>query len=286
VLFALPGQVDRALNGTVEQLCLIGGVVLTMIGVVLGTGWISYLAGRVLLRFGRRPAMLLAGRRLTADPWNGSRTQAALLATVVAGAIAIGYRQYMITEFQSYDRFNALLGYEEGGMGPPDSIGFYLGAVRLILIAVAIGMTVAAAGVLVALAESIVARRRSYAALTAVGVPRQVLSESVAWHTFAPLVPALLIAVAAGAAIVRSIGTEFTQTSGEQVCRATEALCAADPQTYTEYVVTNQVVLAVPVPWGGLALLLGFALVMTLLAVGAGFMVLRSSTDLEELRAG
>jgi FtsX-like permease family protein len=230
--------------------------------------------------------MLLAGRRLMADPWNGSRTQAALLATVVAGAIAIGYRQFMITEFASYAGINALTGDGESGMGPPEDTGFYLGAVRLVLIAIAIGMTVAAAGVLIALAESIVARRRSYAALTAVGVPRRVLSESVAWHTFTPLVPALLVGVAAGATIVRSIGTEVTQSTGESVCRATPDLCAAHPETYTDYVVTDQVVLAVPVPWAGLALLLGFALVVTLLAVGAGLVVLRSSTDLEELRAG
>lgn len=286
VLFAVPGRVDRALSETVVQSCMIGGVVLTMVGVVLGTGWISYFAGRVLRRFGRRPAMLLAGRRLMSDPWNGSRTQAALLVTVVAGAIAIGYRQYMISEFESYDRLNGLLGQTEGGMGPPEDTGFYLGAVRLVLVAVAIGMTVAAAGVLVALVESIVARRRSYAALTAVGVPRRVLSESVAWHTFAPLVPALLIGTAAGAAIIRSLGTEILQTNSESVCKATEAECLKDPQTYVEYVVTSQVVVPVPVPWAGLALLLGFALVVTLLAVGAGFMVLRSSTDLEELRAG
>jgi hypothetical protein len=282
-LFAFPGQLDRTLSDTVVNLCLFSGVLLTMIGVVLGTGWISYAAGRVLLRFGRRPAMLLAGRRLMADPWNGSRTQAALLAAVVAGAIAIGYRQYMITQFASYDRLNALSADGEG-IGMAENTGFYLGAMQLVLIAIAIGMTVAAAGVLVALVESIVARRRSYAALTAVGVPRRVLSESVAWHTFAPLLPALVIGTAAGVTIVRSIGTEVRQQNGTEVCRATQDLCATDPGTYVQHV-TNEVVLAVPVPWAGLALLLGFALVVTLLAVGAGFIVMRSSTDLEELRA-
>jgi hypothetical protein len=257
-----------------------------MIGVVLGTGWISYISGRLLLRFGRRPAMLLAGRRLMADPWNGSRTQAALLAAVVAGVVAIGYRQLMITEFESFERLDAITGQGEDGPGFAADTGFYLGAFRLVLIAVGIGMIVAAAGVLVSLAEGIVARRRSYAALTAVGVPRGVLSESVAWHTFAPLLPALLIAVAAGAAISRSLGTEVRQSTGETVCRATQDLCATNPDTYTEYVATAEVVLAVPVPWAGLALLLGFALIVTLLAVGAGLAVLRSSTDLEELRAG
>ena len=286
VLFAVPGRLDRTPGETVLMLCLTAGVALTMIGVVLGTGWISYTAGR-LLRLGRRPAMLLAGRRLMADPWNGSRTLAALLAGVVAGAIAIGYRQRIITEFQGYERINALTGAAEGeGQGTGGAPDFYLGAIRLVLVAVLIGLLVAAAGVLVALADGIVARRRAYAALTAVGVPRKVLSESVAWHTLAPLVPALLIALLAGTGIARSVGTEVRMEESEQVCRGTEAQCAADPGAWTDAVVRHEVVLQVPVPWQGLLLLGAAALVAMLLAVGAGLTVLRSSTDLEELRAG
>jgi hypothetical protein len=56
--------------------------------------------------------------------------------------------------------------------------------------------------------------------------------------------------------------------------------------TFTEFVVQHEVVLAVPVPWAGLLLLGATALVAMLVAVGAGLLVLRSSTDLEELRAG
>lgn len=282
VLFAVPGQMERALNPSVAMLCLAGGVALTMVGVVLGTGWISYITGR-LLHTGRRPAMLLAGRRLMADPWNGSRTLAALLAAVVAGAIAIGYRQFMITEFEGYDRLNALVGAGDGNGAPT---GFYLGAIRLVLVAVLIGLLVAAAGVLVALAEGIVARRRAYAALTAVGVPRAVLTESVVWHTFAPLLPAVLIALVAGTGIARMFGTEVRMEEGEAVCRGTEAQCAADPGAFTEFIVRHQVVLPVPVPWQGLLLLTAAVLVAMVLAVGAGLIVLRSSTDLEELRAG
>jgi hypothetical protein len=286
LIFALPGHMPK-LGSTVVMTCLAVGVALTMVGVVLGTGWISYTMGRLLLKAGRRPALLLAGRRLIADPWNGSRTLAALLAGVIAGAIAIGYRQYTITEFDGYDRINRLAGHAAGeGQGAAEGSGFYLGAIRLILIAVVIGMIVAAAGVLVALAESIVARRRAYAALTAVGVPRRVLSESVLWHTFAPLVPALLIALVAGSGIVRLLGTDVHMEDGESICRGTEAQCSTDPMTYMDYVVRHEVTLAVPVPWLGLSLLAGLALVAMLLAVGAGLLVLRSSTDLEELRAG
>ena len=67
-----------------------------MIGVVIGTGWLSYTAGRLLHRYGRGPAALLASRRLTTDPWAGSRTFAALLAAVIVGAGAAGMRAMML----------------------------------------------------------------------------------------------------------------------------------------------------------------------------------------------
>src|SRR3954453_23443532 len=107
----------------VAYLFLGGGVLFTMAGVVLGVGWISHTAGRLLRRYGRGPATLLAGQRLITDPWNGSRTMAALLAAVIAGAIVLGYRAYMITEFRADDLFNASSGLPEGegvgrGAGP------------------------------------------------------------------------------------------------------------------------------------------------------------------------
>ncbi|HET6531351.1 MAG TPA: FtsX-like permease family protein [Actinoplanes sp.] len=287
VVFAIPGHMIDTLSRRTTNVVLSVGVALTMIGVVLGVAWISYVVGRLLLRFGRRPAMLLAARRLIADPWNGSRTQAALLAGVIAGAIAIGYRQYMITEFAVYDRLNALAGNADGeGIGAAEPPSFYLGAVRLVLVAVVIAMLVAIGGVLVALAESIVARRRAYAALTAVGVPRRTLSESIVWHTFAPLLPGLGLALVVGTGLVRLIGTEIAHTDGGSWCRGTEAQCRTNPAQFLEYVVRHEVRLPVPIAWDGLALVAGVAVAGMLLAVAAALAMLRSSTDLEELRAG
>jgi hypothetical protein len=286
VLFALPANMPDRFSGRAFDALMWAGVVLTMIGVVLGCAWISYAVGRLLLRFGRRPAMLLAARRLIADPWNGSRTQAALLTAVIAGAIAIGYRQYMTTEFAAFDRINALAGPEGETVGAGAPPGFYLGAVRLVLVAVVIAMLVAIGGVLVALAESIVARRRAYAALTAVGVPRRTLSESIVWHTFAPLLPGLGLALVVGTGLVRLIGTEVAHTDGGSWCRGTEAQCRTDPAQFLEYVVRHEVRLPVPIAWDGLALIAGVAVAGMLLAVAAALVMLRSSTDLDELRVG
>jgi len=270
VLFGLPGELGKKaeLTPTVVSLSLSAGALLTMIGVVLGTGWISHTVGRLMLRAGR-PAALLAGRRLMADPWNGSRTLAALLAGTVAGAAALGYRISLVTEFKAYDLFNAQLpNPQDGTYGLAADDDFYLGAIRLIIIAVSIGMAAAAAGALIALAESIVAGRRTYAALTATGVPRRVLAEMLLWQTAGPLVPALLLALGTGVGMARMLGTDVEIGNG--------ALEGFGPY----------VKLPVPVPFGGLAVLGGGTLLAMLLVVAVGALVMRSSTDLEELRVG
>lgn len=283
VLFGMPKHLGPISGNTLATI-LSAGVALTMIGVVLGTGWIAHTTGRLLHRFGSRPAMLLAGRRLMGDPWSGSRTLAALLASVVAGAIALGYRAHVQTEFRAIDMYNALLGGDSGqGLGADE--GFYVGAIDLIMVAVGIGVAVAAAGVLVTLAESIVARRRAYAALTAVGVPRRTLSEAVLWHTLAPLVPALLLALLSGLGIARLMGTEVS--AGAPSGYLCDAACQAGTGEAVEVVTPGApVTAAVPVPVELLALLGGGALLAMVIAAGIGLLVLRSSTDLEELRAG
>ena len=244
-----------------------GGIVLAMAGVVLGTGWLSHTAGRLLRRHGRGPATLLAGQRMITDPWSGSRTMAALLAAVLAGAVALGFRAWFATEFRAYDLYNAAAGDTNGGgISAAAEPGFYFGAIRLVMIAVSASAAVAAAGVLVTLAESIVARRRTYAALTVAGVPRRTLSAAILWQTLTPLIPALLLALAAGDAMVRMFTADVTVGS--------DGAGGGEPYIH----------LTIPVPWAHLLLLGGGALVAVLLAAGAGLLVLRASTDLEELR--
>ncbi|MEU4238960.1 FtsX-like permease family protein [Actinoplanes sp. NPDC026619] len=283
VLFGIPGQLAEHLTWSKNTIYLFlgSGVVLTMAGVVLGTAWLSHTAGRLLRRYGRGPATMLAGQRLITDPWNGSRTMAALLTAVMAGAVALAYRELLATEFRSFDIFNAMMNPTDGGIGAPDDPEFYYGAVRLVMVAVALASVVAAAGVLVALAESIVARRRTYAALTATGVPRRTLAAAVAWQTLTPIVPALLLALAAGDALVRLIESEIPVGYEFRDCVA-----AGYPDCVAPLHPEMAQVLHVPIPWASLSLLGGGALLAVLVAVGAGLVVLRASTDLEELRAG
>jgi hypothetical protein len=260
------------------------GVLLIMAGVVLGVGWISHTTGRLLRRYGRGPTTLLAGQRLITDPWTGSRTMAALLAAVVAGSAALGYKELLATNFRYYDLYNQVMGLPYGeGIGAAAEPSFYFNAIRLVMVAVGLSAAVAAAGLLIALVESIVARRRAYASLTATGVPRRTLSAAILWQTLTPLVPALLLAIAAGDAMVRVIPTDFDLGSAYRECLSTND---PDADCRTPAALHLPSVLHVPVPWGDLGLLAAGALLAVLVAVGVGMLVLRSSTDLEELRAG
>jgi hypothetical protein len=218
----------------------IGGAI-GIVGVVAGAGWLAYVAGRVLHGFARGPAALLASRRLMADPWAGSRTFAALLACVIFGAGAVQFRAWLEASI-------------DDSTSETDR-NFYFGSMDLVDVAVAVGVAIAAAGLLVALAEGIVARRRTYASLVATGVPRGTLARSILWQVFAPLVPAVLLALTVGLSLVRGLSSVDAS-------------------------------LAIAFPFAGLALVGAIALGAALVVVGLGLLFLRSSTSLEELRTG
>ncbi|PWR06048.1 hypothetical protein DKT68_23800 [Micromonospora acroterricola] len=279
VLYQLDGN-DQMLVRLVPLLLLAGGLA-AMIGVVIGTGWISYTCGRLLRRHARRPPALLAAGRLMADPWAGSRTFAALLAAVIFGAGAAGQRAYFTAQDELDREQNRLVGVDSG------ADPFYLSTMDLVDAAVAVAVLIAAGGLIVALVEGIVARRRAYAALVATGVPRAALSRSVAWQALAPAVPAILLALTVGTLLGRGLfGRVTAGGSSMEVCDAGASLCD-DPATreqYTRLVQTPPVERALEVPLEQLAWLGAGALAAVLVTVGVGLLFLRVSTAVEELR--
>ncbi|MFF0254861.1 FtsX-like permease family protein [Micromonospora zamorensis] len=279
VMYSLDGN-DEVLGWLVPLLFVVGGLT-AMIGVVIGTGWISYHCGRLLRRHARRPAALLAAGRLMADPWAGSRTFAALLAAVIFGGGAAAQRAYFAAQDQLDREQSQLVGAE----GVTDS--FYLSTMDLVDAAVAVAILIAAGGLIVALVEGIVARRRAYAALVATGVPRATLSRSVAWQALAPAVPAILLALTVGTLLGRGLVAKVsTGVSSAEICEATAALCD-DPATRGQYiriVYTPAIERAVAVPLEQLAWLGAGALAAVLVTVGVGLLFLRASTALDELR--
>lgn len=195
-----------------------------------------------------------------ADPWAGGRTFAALLACVVFGAGAVEVRAW----------FEADLA--EAASSIDRDTDFYFGALDLVDAAVLVGTAIAAAGLLVALAEGIVSRRRTYAGLVAAGVPRGTLGRSIVWQVLAPLVPALLLALAVGFSLVRGLAAADDAAGSSQTC---------DPSGCVEIAAK-----AVRIPFAELALVGAAGLAFVLAVVGLSLLLLRSSTAVEELRTG
>ncbi|MFR9777761.1 FtsX-like permease family protein [Micromonospora sp. MS34] len=257
---------------------LILGSLAAMIGVVAGTGWISYTLGRVLHRYARRPAVLLAARRLTADPWAGSRTFAALLAALIFGAGTAGVRAEFLAEGELHRRTG-------GGFGAPE--GFYLRALELVDLTVAVAVAIAAGGLLVAVVERITARRRAHAALVATGVPRGTIGRSLLWQSLVPALPAIALALTVGYLLVRGVwGSPSGGGYSQEFCDAGERLCG-DPLTRAQYTRTEwvpRVTVTPDVPWEQLGWFAAGGLAAVLATVGVGLLFLRASTTLEELR--
>ncbi|WP_432956151.1 FtsX-like permease family protein [Micromonospora haikouensis] len=262
-------------------LVFVGGLA-ALVGTVVAAGWFAHATGRLLHRLARGPAALLAARRLTADPWAGSRTFAALLAAVLFGGGAAGMRAHFQTRYDAERAELRAFGEVSGG----DT--FYLNAIGLVDLAVAVAVTIAAGGLLVALVEGIVARRRAYAALVAQGVPRGVLGRSVAWQALAPAVPAVLLALTVGLLLGRFLSGPVRAGGGRyEFCEATAAICA-DPVARTPYlrIVDSPERYVTPgVPLESLALVGAGAVAAVALTVAVGLLFLRASTTVEELRA-
>ncbi|GIJ40652.1 FtsX-like permease family protein [Micromonospora andamanensis] len=252
---ALVEPIQWALEGAAfEWLAVVVmlGIVGAVMGMIFGTGWIAHLAGRLLHRLARRPAALLAARRLTDDPWASSRTFAALLAALIIADGAAAFRASFQLRAELEQEQNRLAGF--GGDAFHDS--FYLNTMNLVDLAVVAAVAIAAAGLLVTLVEGIVSRRRAYAVLVATGVPRATIGTSIAWQVLAPVVPAVLVALGVGYAIGRLLTGDLSRG-------------ARTPD----------------VPLAQLALQGAGAIVAVLVVVGLGVLFLRSTTALEELRA-
>src|SRR5690606_14501563 len=142
----------------------VAGALLATVGVVLGTAWISGAAGRMLHRFARRPAALLAARRLQADPWAGSRVFAALLACVIAGAFAAGVRAWFTAGFEAQKAHIALANQLAGHrrLDRNDDTEFYYSSLDLVDTAVWVATVIAGLGLLVYVVEGITTRRQTH----------------------------------------------------------------------------------------------------------------------------
>lgn len=265
--FAVEGQVGL---GVLVGVFVVSTLLMSL-GLLFGTGWFAYTGGRLLHRYARKPAALLAARRLLADPWAASRVLSVIVISLLFGAGAAGTHAGFRMQARA-DAMNMRLEAQAHGRRfvTPDT-SFYQQAFDLIDVAVGIALMLAAAGMLVLLAERIVSGRRSLAALVATGTPRSTLVRAQLIQTFVPLVATVVLATVVGWfatwVIFGSIPAPVQDCTGaEHVCRTVAWVHLS-------------------VPWTELVALAGGAVVAVLAATALSMVFLRSSTDIGELRA-
>ncbi|MET9728201.1 FtsX-like permease family protein [Streptomyces zaomyceticus] len=280
------------LPAIVMGVLIVTGVLSVSVGLVGGTGWITYEIGRLLHRWARRPAGLLAGRRLMADPWAGSRTFAALIVALLVGSAAAGLSELTVATVSAQQENARRLAGLLGESYEPTGTAFYERTYDIVGYAVAVSMMIAVAGLLVALAEGVLSRRRTLASLLAAGTPRGVLSRAMAWQAIAPVVPAVALAVIVGVLLPR-----FAIAGGRESANIEVQRCVpspgdpADSCHDTVYDATHQVLLTaermpvtVHIPWGQVGMLAGGAIAATVAMTVVGLAFLRTSTRMTELR--
>ncbi|MGI8723072.1 MAG: FtsX-like permease family protein, partial [Geodermatophilaceae bacterium] len=222
---------------------------ITSVGLVLGSAALSAAIGGFLAARAGRPAVPIAARRLAADPFAASRAFGAVLLTVLVGAAAQGVRVATLA-----------------GTDPDDP--FYADTLDLVNLVIVVAVVVASLGLLVVAAEGILTRRRTLAALTAVGTPVGVLRRAVLAELLLPLVPTSLLAATAGVLAARGLfGTTLVRYEFSESGQPTQRL------------------VSIPIPWAELGFLVAGTLAVTLLVSSMALLFLRSSTDPAEFRA-
>ncbi|MEJ7629660.1 MAG: FtsX-like permease family protein [Nocardioidaceae bacterium] len=246
-------SIAQALGLTGEGIGVSGGValllfVMAVVGLVFGSAAVAYQIGSWLAPRTGNPALLIASRRMVDAPFTASRASSVVVLAVMLGSAVQGTRANFLTITDP---------------GEP----FYRDTFTLLDVGLAVGLGVAVAGLLVIAAEGVIARRRTLASLAASGTPRHVLAGAIMLETVVPLVPAVLVASAAGLFAARG----FFGTSGSvQV-------------GIGRHNVSQQV--SVPVPWTELLTLVGGTLGAVCLVTAGALVFLRSSTKASELRA-
>lgn len=181
----------------------LGLFLLVLVGLLMGSAALASLAGRLVARRTGSPALLIAARRLVADPFAASRAFGVLLIAVLFGAGALGFRSYLLTATSADDPF-------------------YRQTMDLVLVVVLVAIVLACLGLLVAAAEGVLSRRRTLAALTAAGTPTRTLGVAVLAEAVIPLLLAVPLAAVAGVLAVRGVyGTSASRsTQNGEVLRA------------------------------------------------------------------
>ena len=219
------------------------------LGLIFGTAALAQWSAAKVAPQTRRPALLIASRRVLDNPFQASKPTAAVLLAVFAAAAIQQIRVTFLLATDSEDTFFVST----------------FDLLNLVLVAV---ILIAAAGLITATAEAIIQRRRTLASLVAAGTPRATLARSALIENFFALIPGTLIATATGALVARGFsGTRVTPYS------STLRISSVEPAS-----------VSVPIPWTELATLAAGTLVATTTIAALALIFIPSSTATTELR--
>jgi hypothetical protein len=246
------GVVSRGWTGRLPVIVLVAFTLFTVcvIGLLMGTASLSASAGRFLAPRTSRPDVLIASRRMIDAPYTASRATASVLLAVLVGGAILGARANFLAS-----------------QDPTDT--FYTDTFDLLNVVLGAAIVLSAANLLITTSEAIVERRRTLATLAASGTPRAVLARAAIMESLIPLVPAVILASAAGVLASRS----FFGTSVERL------------RTFEVNGDDEWITVGVPIPWAQLLMLGCGAIAISLLVTTISLVFLNTSTRPSELRA-
>lgn len=173
-------------------------LVLVVFGLLQSTAALAMLTGRLAARSGR-PALLIAGERLRADPWAAARAHTAVMLAALVASAWVAMRTMTV---------RALTTDPDYRLTDPT---FYIGGYDLAGLALLIGVAVTVTGLAVGVVESVTTRRRTLASLAAAGTPRGVLGRALLLETALPLAPAVLLGGLCGLGVAVPVGIGMGQ---------------------------------------------------------------------------
>lgn len=173
------GVVDDPRMRAVDDLVVLGGLLLLVLGLVLLAPWAAYRVGALVAGRARRAPILLAARRLATEPRAAGRA-----ASAVGGiGLAAGATLAIVADLRSTGNSDAY---------------YYIGA-ALVVAVLPLALLAVVGSLAVHSVESLLERKRSVAALVALGAPRDLLTSAMRWEAGLVAVPMTLAGFLLGA---------------------------------------------------------------------------------------
>lgn len=164
-----------------SDLAIIGFLAGLVLGLALLSPWLAWLVARLCVGRADSAEMVLALRRLVADPGPAGRAAAATGAVALAGGVIGPFIGGVVAD--------------ESGVS---DVGYYVGPALLVGVLAVLATTIIAATLAIHSTETVLERRRELASLVAVGVPPRVVSRSQLLEVWVATLPLAVLAAFLG----------------------------------------------------------------------------------------